>query len=637
MTAAKAYRFAVLAALLILLVGLAAAGVVLFQRWQNEASNRHVALTADWKDVQQLACASGMSEASVLAALAASGLNSVAVSEDLLNDLVASNRVKLQAVPAKPGAGETTWLICDDQRLGRRLERIFKQLRPPTTRLEKTAEGWRLNVAAPWSALQKVGCGFDRQVIETIEGAKLEVVARPSNYPALTPGRIVQLFSLLPKSCRLIIFSGKEAFGNPGLLDTVENTLVRRRLRLGVIEFFKQQGITRLALERPDYVVRVHSISPQELALMSHHQAVERFSRAVKERNIRVCYVRFAPKAAKAPVQEATEYVKALKAALEAAGFTIGRPEPFKLLPSLAVLLLLLGAACGAACSLLRLQVMRPQGWVLALFTAGPMVVFALVALAGSGGVKFLALFAAIIFPTLGYFAFIDDYSLEKPLRWAQIIGQWLALSLVSLAGGLLIAALLARLPFMLHLQQFAGVKLAQLVPLALVAGIGGFGLGRRKLRPVASLKAIAEHWKHALEEPTRLLHLLVAFALLALVALWMVRSGNEGMGVSGLELKVRSFLEAVLGARPRTKEFLFAHPLMLLAIGLKGTSWRRFSFPLAVLGMIGQVSLVNTFCHVHTPLAYSLLRTFNGLWLGAAIGLPLVWFIRRLAAKSDE
>ena len=38
--------------------------------------------------------------------------------------------------------------------------------------------------------------------------------------------------------------------------------------------------------------------------------------------------------------------------------------------------------------------------------------------------------------------------------------------------------------------------------------------------------------------------------------------------------------------------------------------------------GAIGQVDVLNTFCHAHTPVLLSLLRVVNGLWLGVIAGV---------------
>jgi len=59
------------------------------------------------------------------------------------------------------------------------------------------------------------------------------------------------------------------------------------------------------------------------------------------------------------------------------------------------------------------------------------------------------------------------------------------------------------------------------------------------------------------------------------------------------------------------------------------------------VLGGIGQVSLLNTFCHFHMPLRVGLLRTAHGMWLGALLGVivVLIWrvvFRRRAQATGS-
>ena len=114
-------------------------------------------------------------------------------------------------------------------------------------------------------------------------------------------------------------------------------------------------------------------------------------------------------------------------------------------------------------------------------------------------------------------------------------------------------------------------------------------------------------------------------------VAIYVARTGNEGMSVSGLELQFRSLLDQILGVRPRTKEFLLGHPALLLLL-IYGYRDNRF-LPLLLLAAIGQASLVNTFAHIHTPLLISLLRACHGLWLGILLGL-LVYALIKLATR---
>lgn len=41
----------------------------------------------------------------------------------------------------------------------------------------------------------------------------------------------------------------------------------------------------------------------------------------------------------------------------------------------------------------------------------------------------------------------------------------------------------------------------------------------------------------------------------------------------------------------------------------------------LVLMGLLGQISLLNSFAHLHTPLVVTLVRTVHGLWLGSLVG----------------
>ena len=128
-------------------------------------------------------------------------------------------------------------------------------------------------------------------------------------------------------------------------------------------------------------------------------------------------------------------------------------------------------------------------------------------------------------------------------------------------------------------------------------------------------------------------------FLLLLLLAggvlLWLLRSGNEGiLPVSLAELRLRAWLDEAFFARPRFKEMLLGYPALVLLAATKGCRPTvalspRWRLVLLVAAGVGQVSLVNSFCHAHTPLAVSLLRTFHGLWMGTVVGLG-AWGLSR-------
>jgi hypothetical protein len=120
-------------------------------------------------------------------------------------------------------------------------------------------------------------------------------------------------------------------------------------------------------------------------------------------------------------------------------------------------------------------------------------------------------------------------------------------------------------------------------------------------------------------------------------LALVVLRSGNDsGLGAGSLESHLRGSLEQLFSVRPRTKE-LIGHPMLVLF--LLSLPWRsRISGLLAIAGLLGQVSILNTFCHLHTPLAVTLHRESLGLGIGLVTSLGLgvvvllvVHFWRRL------
>jgi hypothetical protein len=102
----------------------------------------------------------------------------------------------------------------------------------------------------------------------------------------------------------------------------------------------------------------------------------------------------------------------------------------------------------------------------------------------------------------------------------------------------------------------------------------------------------------------------------------YLTRTGNAGQ-VSGVEMHFRSVLENTFGVRPRTKEFLFGHPLLFAGIFL--ALRYRWAMVLLVVGTMAQLSMVDTFAHIHTPLILSFTRILLGIGIGLIVGLVII------------
>jgi hypothetical protein len=197
-------------------------------------------------------------------------------------------------------------------------------------------------------------------------------------------------------------------------------------------------------------------------------------------------------------------------------------------------------------------------------------------------------------------------------------------ITVFSFIGAMISSALLVEPSFMLKLNSFTGVKVAHVVPILLV---------------IIILLAREEDWSGIIagtaKSSIRVWQLIVGLVLLAALAIYVIRTGNDNLNiVSGLEIQVRKFLDSVLGVRPRTKELLIGHPMMMILIYF---GYQYKMIPILAVGIIGQISIINTYSHIHTPVMISLLRTAHGLWIGILIGvlviLILEWIIRRTRA----
>ena len=216
--------------------------------------------------------------------------------------------------------------------------------------------------------------------------------------------------------------------------------------------------------------------------------------------------------------------------------------------------------------------------------------------------------------------------------RGAKILlVEYALVSAVSIAGGLAVAGMLNELPYFVRADQFFGVKAAQFTPIAIVAA---YFLWR-----LCEMRGLAKN-------PVLWGQIILGVVIVGALAIMWMRSGNDNpAAVSGAELKFRGLLDRILVVRPRTKEFLLGNPLMIIGIGLLLRSRiANLSKPanggwiaLAIAGgAIGQTSIVNTMCHLHTPLEVGLTRIVVGLVLGGILGLVFWAIINRVAPERE-
>ena len=244
---------------------------------------------------------------------------------------------------------------------------------------------------------------------------------------------------------------------------------------------------------------------------------------------------------------------------------------------------------------------------------------------------KLLALGTASVLPAVGIVQSLPRRPGRGPV-WSGIRALWGA-AVVSAAGGVLVAALLTEWEFMMAADVFFGVKIAQLLPVLLAA----LFLWRDD-RPARSWRAtVRELWAWS-AHPLLLRYAIGVVVAGVAVVMLLARSGNFGAPLLGIEARLRTVLEDLLVARPRTKEYLIGHPAMILVGAAIALGWRTWVLPLAAVAAVGQGGIVNSFSHIHTPLLYTVWRTVNALWLGTLLGAAAAGVLsaaaRRLALR---
>lgn len=520
----------------VILIAAVAALITAGQRWLVERPNRTVEIVYDYYGLQQLSREAGIPLEQLLGDLKAAGVETIALQAESLGE---------RMLAGGPVPGEV--------------------------RAELPEE---LTELGPFLTLP---LAFEAEQFQLVKEAGLKAAPKLNTVPWPVEPIWVDF------QPELLILSGQG--------DITREQLQGSSAVQALVEF----SAPGLEDADPARVVRLHGISAREMRVLSDERILNRYVRAVRERNIRVLYVRpFMVEEGGWP--RSLDLLSALGSRLQGAGFELGTAQPFALWQPAPMLTAVVAAGIWAA-AVLYGQLLFPRLSLLVL-AGGALACAGSLVLLGSAPLlakQALALVAAVVFPCL---------ALE--CQWGKS-RFWQAQSVfgVSLLGALLVVGTLTGTEFLVKMAEFRGVKLMHLLPIALVL--------------FTVVRPLREFLRQ--EIPVRWLLGLGALGLLGIV--YVLRTGNFGIPVPDLEVRLREGLENLLRVRPRTKELFLGHPALYLA--LRSTNPKRsWLLPVAV---VGQLSLINTFTHTHTFLWVSLLRTLYGWVFGYAFGW-LLWRI---------
>jgi hypothetical protein len=559
---------------LALCVAITASAFIAYFRIQAEKDNMTIELSADYGDIERLSALSARPIDKVLLEMKNAGIVSVAITEDLAQ-----------------GPDINFLANIDPKKLNLYIENK----------------------------------GLNLKKIAVVEKSGLRVIPRIRNSFNLNSNTIKDKVREISRF-GTVIFAEEEVLGYPSYLKETARALRSNNIKYGFIEFGKQLGDNVLSSGMGLNVIKVHSIPQEEMENLSVKEMKERFLRAVRERGIRALYVHTLqyPESGMELLDTNTAFISDLKSSLIKGGYSIGEASSPK------------GSATGAfARMLIGLGVASGVILLLAYFVEINyfLVIAMLIFIAAIPSTKILALLSTIVFPS---YAVISQF----PAKKEDIVNSFISVPIVmvmSIAaitglGAMFTAALLTSPSYMLGASTFSGVKLAFIMPILIISGY--FFL--RDEQGSLKIKKMYPKIKELLNMNIKVLH--VALLLIAAVAgaILILRSGNFGLPVPGVEKAARGALENALLIRPRTKEFLIGYPALIIASIYYLRGGNAWLWLMLAIGALAPISLTNSFCHIHTPLMITAIRSVMGLVLGIAVGL-LAYLVYFLSDKAIQ
>ncbi len=658
----------------LLLIALLASLIVAIDRVKIERETRRVEIAMDYNDFLALAHSYNYNPNAFLVQLRRAGLTSLAVSEELGGSLTTSTsknafaisglaladsaRVSPIADPTLSALvrsgrvrdGSVYLLVYDKPTFERYMQQLPFHFERSGISVLRASAPYIIAVRTQSDYFNTTALGIPADQVALARRLGLFVIPRFQNDERLSDGQISAMFADLHagKWVSTVIFFGlrNQVLGFPDHIDDTANVFKANKfMNFGEIETYDasqvQKGNDELAKAIPGRTVRVQAISKVELDKLSVPEIVARYELGVRERNVRVVYLRpFAHEYNKLSIEKTNiEMVRQVADDLRHYGFTLGRAAPIPLyrgnsrvlvglsslaLPSLFVLLLgwygwygRRGALWAALAYAATIGV-----YVGGLVTHHDLLARSILALAAA------LLFAVAAFTALSG-AFFAEPAPSTRAQIARSLGWTLLATGVSLLGALTVVGLMSSPLTMEEVEPFRGVKVVlagpPLLALALYLFADRFNSGVRSAR-------------EALSAPIRIYQLLLAAAVLGIAALVLMRSGNTSdIAPSSFELALRHHLTEALSVRPRFKEFVIGFPLLMLLPALRNTDRRAIGVLLSLGIGIGIGDIIDTFSHLHTPLLISLLRVINGLVIGVIIGAIAIAIYRRVMLRSSK
>ncbi|MFV0519942.1 MAG: DUF5693 family protein [Lachnospirales bacterium] len=515
--------------------------------------------------------------------------------------------------------------------------------------------------------------GYDEDKIEVIRSINLNVLLRPVNYALKAKDSWDLYLSEVAKygiDSRMFFPYGEDLIGYSETDDCIEDVadyIMDNGLTFAMVETSEQRdhyeltGYDKLLpLIDDTRIIRVFntwSFISNRYKYLDKYEGVEEITnsyyRAITERNIKTVYLRPFSSDNIRIVTDPLEYkdmFNTLEERIAKHGYTYGEATTFAdFSVSTTMKILLSIEIIGFLIVLLNYLLLTIKlKYNLVLLGLGSILVVLAYYIAPNMSTSLSGLGAAITFSTLATTVFIKECliktqnsNLLKAVIFTVISG------LIALVGGLYIGSLMSSVEYFLEFEYFRGVKISLILPILIVAFFTLVFYAKEVYAEKGNnfFVELKTTTKDFLNANIKVKYLIV-LGVVGIAGLLYIARGSNTSNIEPLdiELMMRNFLENNFLARPRTKEFLIAFPLMTFATYFAGNKifyqdksengiYIKYSYIIlfAIVAAVGLSSITNTFSHIRTPIYISIWRTIYGLGLGVVIGLIYIGIFKFL------
>ena len=583
----------------------------LYPRIILETANNNVAIVSDYREITALAKNSGLNVDDAIAILKNNGLTGLMVSE-LIGDSIMHGigHAEIKTAGDNPNSTEGTIITIKPFSEHKILLNEWLRLRFGISGDKRGP----ILLTMPSNMIKNSGIIPDIDGFESAKKAGLKIYYRPAPSPGHLSDKAALMLRKVHEQYHVDVFtpSGEYVSGYPNV-SALANAARDLHIPLAKVEFSKQVGASQLdALLSPN-LLSLHSVTNEEMTSrrLSRPALRDRMIRAAVERSVRLLLYRTAPmNTASFKFADYAEEIRLLGESLKSHGFNLAWPDTVYARGNLApniISALAMSAVLVFCVYCYFVRMGMTEGMKTQIFFAASGVILAFLILKVSAIARIAGALATPMIAAEAALLAMDD------AKYRRIIPAFVFV----IIGGLALASFFSTTDFMMRLKSFSGVKLTLMLPPVLVV----LHDLKRRIHP--------ESLREFLSRPPLWGEIILYGVLLGAIGFAILRSDNVA-NISGFETRMRESLEHLLIARPRTREVLVGYPSLLLwGFLVRNNYFKLYREIFRVGAVLGFSSVINSFCHFHTPMMLILLREFNGLWTGLLAGLIIVCVIK--------